>query len=230
MIGNITKGCNFKPLLKYLLEKERAELVASNMLGENYSELAAEFDLSCQLRPGVKQPVYHVSLSLDPNEKLSDRQWDELARKYLKGMGFEHSQFVAVKHRDRHHQHLHLVTSRVDLNGQIVPTYNDYYRSQKVIRPIEREYQIRQVPYSWEIPHRQQTRQEIELLNRTKDRSVRRYLQNSIDRILESRPNLTVPQFKEKLASHNISHQIHYSEPGNIQGISYHYEGVSYPG
>jgi len=90
------------------------------MVGENYHELAAEFNLSAELRPTVRRPVYHISLSLDPKEKLSDRAWEEVARKYLKEMGFENSQFVAVKHGDRQHSHLHIVTSSVDLNGKIL--------------------------------------------------------------------------------------------------------------
>ncbi len=230
MIGNITKGSNFRPLLKYLLEKEKAQLVSSNMFGRDYPSLASEFKLSIALRPNVSQIVYHVSLSLDPKEKLNNRQWDELARKYLKGMGFESSQFVAVLHKDRHHQHLHLVTSLVDLNGKIVNTNNDYYRSQKVIRSLEKEYKIRQVPCSWELDRRQQTRQEIELLNRTWEGSVRRYLQQTIDELVDYKSPLTVNGLLKHLEEHDVSHQVHYSSTGSIMGLRYSHQGVNFSG
>ncbi len=101
MIGNITKGSDFKGLLKYLFEKDKAELLCSNMVSDDYQSLALEFNLSLSLRQFLDRPVYHVSLSLDPKEKLSDRDWENLAHKYLKGMGFESSQFVGVKHSEQ---------------------------------------------------------------------------------------------------------------------------------
>ena len=188
-------------------------------MGENYSELATEFKLSTQLRPTVNRPVYHVSLSLDPKEKLSEGDWEEVAHKYLKEMGFENSQFVAVKHSDRHHSHLHIVTSKVDLNGKIVNTDFDYFRSQKVIRNLEREYGIKQLRSSWELDRRQQPQHEIQLLSKTWDNSVRRHLQKTVDEITDFQSPLTVPQLLKELGDRDISHQIHYFNDGNNKGI-----------
>ena len=226
MIGNITKGSNFKPLLKYLLEKEKAQLLSSNMAGENYLELAAEFNLSTQLRTDVDRPVYHVSLSLDPNEELSDRQWNEVARKYLKEMGFENSQFVAVKHSDRNHSHLHIVTSKIDLKGNVINTEYDYFRSQKVIRFIERDYNLRQVPNSWEIDRSQQTQQEIQFLKISRQPSVRRTLQETLDRV--SQKNFNMVELVENLSNEGIKVQTHQRD--DRLGISYQLNGIRFPG
>ncbi|MDJ0718843.1 MAG: relaxase/mobilization nuclease domain-containing protein, partial [Prochloraceae cyanobacterium] len=230
MIGNITKGSSFKPLLKYVLEKDLAQLLCSNMLGENYTELAAEFNLSSRLRPTVTRPVYHISLSLDPTEKLSPHDWEEVALKYKEQMGFKNSQFVAVLHRDRPHDHLHIVTNRVDLDGNIVNSSYDYYRSQKVIRDLEREFLIRQIPCSWEVPHRQQTRQEIEKINRTGNKSVRRHLQKTIDHLVENNSPLTLSQLLKHLEERDIDHHVHYSPTGALQGLSYSHKRINFAG
>ncbi len=230
MIGNITKGSNFKGLLKYLLSKDKAQLLVSNMLGGDYHELSAEFNLSVSLRPTVARPVNHVSLSLDPGEKLSDRQWSEVAHKYLEQMGFADSQFVAVKHSDRHHKHLHIVTSQIDLDGQVVNTEYDYFRSQTVIRNLEVEYQLKQLQSSWVVNRRQQPRREIELLNKTWDKSVRRHLQTTIDSVVKHNSSLTVPQLLQKLHERQINHQVHYSDNATVRGLSYSYNGINYSG
>ncbi len=230
MIGTITKGSNFKGLLKYLLSKEKAQLLDSNMLGGDYHELSAEFNLSVSLRPTVARPVYHVSLSLDPGEKLSEIQWSELARKYLDQMGFGDSQFVAVKHSDRHHKHLHIVTSKIDLDGQVVNTQYDYFRSQTIIRNLEVEYQLKQLQSSWVVNRRQQPRREIELLNKTWDKSVRRHLQTTIDSVVKHNSSLTVPQLLQKLDERQINHQVHYADNATVRGLSYSYNGINYSG
>ncbi|MDJ0719023.1 MAG: relaxase/mobilization nuclease domain-containing protein [Prochloraceae cyanobacterium] len=230
MIGNITSGTHSKPLLKYLLEKEKAKLLCSNMFGNDYQTLAAEFKLSQSLRPDIKQSVYHVSLSLDPKEKLNARAWKEVAQKYLEKMGFKNSQFVAVLHRDRDHDHLHIVTSKIDLDGHVVNSSYDYFRSQTIIRDIEREYLLKQLQSSWECARHQQPRHEIEVLNKTWDNSVRRHLQKTLDEIVDFNNRLTVPQLLKELGSHQISHQVHYADTGAVRGLSYSYNGINYSG
>jgi len=85
--------------------------------GETPKELSAEFKLSRELRPNLNRVVYHSSLSLPPGENLNDQQWKEVANKYMSHMGFDGSQFVAVKHQDTEHSHIHILASRVRLDG-----------------------------------------------------------------------------------------------------------------
>ena len=200
------------------------------MFGKDYQTLAAEFKLSQSLRPDIKQSVYHISLSLDPTEKLKERAWKEVAQKYLEKMGFKNSQFVAVKHRDRSHSHLHIVTSKIDLDGHVVNSSYDYYRSQTIIRDIEREYKLKQLQNSWECARHQQPRHEIEVLNKTWDNSVRKHLQKTLDEIVDFNSRLTVPQLLKQLDERQISHQVHYANTGAVRGLSYSYNGINYSG
>ncbi|MGK7917825.1 MAG: relaxase/mobilization nuclease domain-containing protein, partial [Prochloraceae cyanobacterium] len=137
------------------LEPERSLIVPQQTyLTHQY---AYQFNRVAAQRPEVKRPVYHVSLSLPPGENLSDEQWKQVAQRYLSERGFENCQYVLVRHNDRTHEHCHIVTSRVSLDGQVVDIAWDYYRSQEVIRPLEQAYNLTQVQNSWEIDRSQQT-------------------------------------------------------------------------
>ena len=68
MIGKQVKGRGFNGCLSYLLGKEGAELIGGNMLGESARELASEFSVSRNLKPGVSRVVYHSSLALSPGK------------------------------------------------------------------------------------------------------------------------------------------------------------------
>ena len=110
------------------------------MLGQNAKELASEFSISRQLRPNLSRVVYHASLSLPPGESLSDSQWSEVSMRYMEGMGFKGAQFTAVKHTDTNHAHIHIIASRVRLDGSVVSESHDYRCSETHIRGLEKEF------------------------------------------------------------------------------------------
>lgn len=232
MIGNISKGRGFRGTLNYLLEKEQGELIGGNMLGQTARELAAEFKLSRQLNPTIKQPVYHVSLSLPHPERLDDEKWNEIARDYLQQMGFTDNQYVVVRHSDRSHDHIHLVAARGRLDGKCVSDWQDYYRSQKAIRCLEQKYQLEVVAPSWEVERRGLTKGQFEqqrwetaaqLISETSPTtSVRQSIQDNADQmILEC---TTPEQFIEKMNNAGVDVQLRTRRDGSISGISYSYE------
>ena len=66
-------------------------------------------------------------------------------------MGFTNNQYIAVKHTDQeNHEHIHLVTSRVKMDGSVVSDSWDWIRSQDVIRKLEKDFELESVPSSWE--------------------------------------------------------------------------------
>lgn len=148
MIAKQTIGKAFRGCLNYLFGKEGMERIGSNMLGQTPCELTAEFLDSCRLNPKVSRAVYHVSLSLQPGETLSPKQWHRLALDYLQGMGFTDNPYVVVAHHDTAHEHIHLVASRIRNDGTTVSDSWNYRRSEKLIRQLERQYQLKPVPQS----------------------------------------------------------------------------------
>lgn len=181
MIGKQKKGKGFRGVLQYALEKEGATLIGGNMLGTTPRDLAHEFGISRQLKPRLGRAVYHCSLSLAPDEHLTDEQWEEIVQRYLQEMGFltknldesslENSQFIVVRHVDVEHEHVHLIASRIRLNGTVVSDSHDYRRSEQAIRQIEKIYELQPVACSYEFEPDQVaqpriTRAELELSQR----------------------------------------------------------------
>lgn len=149
MIPVIYKKPNFLDTLKYVLGKDDAAIVDTNMMGTKPDEFNQQFLTIKYTNKAVKRQCAHLIISIAhrPNyhEHLSDSQYSYVAREYLKDMGYlpkeessvgATSQFVAVRHHDRHHEHLHIIASRIRLDGSLVNDSYDYFNSQVSTRRI----------------------------------------------------------------------------------------------
>ncbi len=100
---------------------KNAERVGGNMSGNDPRELSREFSAVRQLRPDIGKPVWHCSLSLPPCERLSAEKWEAVAADFMQHMGFDQNNtpWVAVRHQDTDKDHIHIVASRVGLDGKV---------------------------------------------------------------------------------------------------------------
>ncbi len=86
----------------------------------------------------MQKPVWHCSLRLAPEDPVqSDERLTTIGRQYLEGMGFHDTPYLIVRHGD---DHVHLVASRVRLDGTCVDKSWDYYRSNRLVHALEREH------------------------------------------------------------------------------------------
>lgn len=228
MIGKQIKGKSFRGLLNYLFGKEGAKQIGGNMEGNNPRELADEFRFSRQLNPKVSRAVYHASLSLPHQESLDDETWHEITQKYLQAMGFDMNQYTVVRHVDREHDHIHIVASRIRLDGTTVADSWDYRRSEAVIRKLEQEYNLQSVQPSWEKDKHSPTTGERRQLARTGEESVRVKLQRSLDQATHNFP--TMSELIERTQQQGINVRVGYTRTGKVKGISYQLDGVAFSG
>lgn len=218
MIGKQTKGRGFRGALNYVLGKEGAQLIGGNMLGENSKELAAEFAETRKLRPNVKRAVYHASLSLSPGESLTDNEWRQVSTDYMNKMGFGNSQFVVVKHTDTHHSHVHIIASRIALDGKVVSDSKDYQRSEEVLRGFEKHYALYRVSPSREVRQQSMSRGETQTHSPTKLR-----LQTLIDESTFDHPSMK--EFFSRLAASKVEAIPNIAKTGHVSGISFRIDG-----
>ena len=61
--------------------------------------------------------VFHASLNLSPEDKLTDEQLCVIAQEYMECMGYGNQLYIVLKHKNIDRKHLHLVSLRVDENG-----------------------------------------------------------------------------------------------------------------
>ena len=87
---------------------------------ENVLALVDEFDAVEKLRnqsidsEKKIKPVFHAMLSLKPGESLTSDQWQTAVRTYMTDLGFTDTNlYVAVMHKDKDHEHVHIVANRI---------------------------------------------------------------------------------------------------------------------
>jgi hypothetical protein len=238
MIGKIVKGKTFGGCVKYVLGKEKAYLLDTNLLSPLGNDLKQsipgairELNRSKDWNSRVKVVCAHHILSVPPAEKLSDEVWREIIPKYLERMGFTENQYIAVKHQDTDHNHVHIIASRIKLDGELVRDSWDWRKAETVIRELEKEFGLQPVECSWEVKRDRAnlTRGEQKQKERTGDEPVKVRLQDAIDLSI-SNCNGSLSKMVKLLSDLEIETAIRKTRNGIIQGISFKLDGVSFPG
>ena len=229
MIAKLVKGGGFRGALEYDLEPEKGVLLDTNMAGETPRELAAEFGAIRELRPGLGKAVFHASLSAAPGEQLTDEQWREIGQEYLAGMGFTDNQYVISRHTDTEHEHIHILANRIGYDGQVVSDGHDYPRQERLMREIEREYDLHEVAPSQEAERHAPTKGEIEQSIRTGAPSTRQRLQALCADAAQGCASFTA--YVERLADLGVDVLPTVQQHGaKLSGLQYSLDGVTMKG
>jgi hypothetical protein len=128
-----------------LVMKDRAEVLLYNKCFGNQKELVEQFTDVRQLNSKLSKPVFHIALSLDPEDQLRKDKLMEMCEQCAKEMGFENNQYIAVYHHDTNHQHLHIIANRIGFNKRTVSDSNSYQKVANYCRKMELKYQLKQV-------------------------------------------------------------------------------------
>jgi len=239
LIDNKIKGKSFSGCVKYVMNQPGAEMLDTNMSGRNPNEIIAEFQLGRLLNSNVKNIVFHASMSAAPGEELSNDKWKALARDYLKGMGFDDNQYIAVRHHEpeesgKHdHAHVHIVASRVKLTGECVSDSWDYQRSNILMKELESQYDLVPTPHhlsnqkerhnarkgEMQLLYKQQRQFEEGSRDTPAQPSARMKLQALIDGFTAQPTTMT--NLIEQLQSTGVEVRIRQTRNGVIQGISF---------
>ena len=240
MIGKQVKGRDFGGCIRYVLEKESAERIGGNLLGETAQEIAAEFNTFRSLNVRLNVVVYHATLSVPAQERQTDGQWRTIAHDYLQGMGFGDCQYLIARHNDQQHDHIHIIASRIRLpDGKTVSDSWDYRRSETLIRELEQEYNLSPTPSSHDRLERAPTTGEMRKFRREQqafeqgDRPdyptlpIRTTLQTLISQV--SHHTSTLPHLITQLQSQGVEVRLTQTK-ANQWGISYRFQGQQFSG
>ncbi|MBE9036950.1 relaxase/mobilization nuclease domain-containing protein [aff. Roholtiella sp. LEGE 12411] len=84
MITKVKANKSFRGTTKYVLDKEKAKIIGGNMYGQSTNELVEQFTLSAHLNPQLKDPCYHLMLSIPKNDRtLNDDELANLSQRHL---------------------------------------------------------------------------------------------------------------------------------------------------
>lgn len=228
MIAKAVKGKGFRGALEYDLREQKGHLLDTNMAGDTPRSLAQEFGSIRALRPNLTKAVLHTSISIHPDERLTDEQWKQVAQAYLDGMGFAECQYVVTKHTDTEHPHIHILANRISMSAEVVSDSHDYKRQEKIMRRLEQEYGLRPVELSNEVNKKTLSKGEVEHVMRTGEPSVRMRLQELVDNAIKGEPSLS--DFASRLAAYGVEIRLNEAKTGRISGISFALDGVAMKG
>jgi Relaxase/Mobilisation nuclease domain len=84
MITKVKANKSFRGTTKYVLEKEKAKIIGGNLYGKSTNELVEQFTLSAHLNPQLKDPCYHLMLSIPKSDRtLNDDDLANLSQRHL---------------------------------------------------------------------------------------------------------------------------------------------------
>lgn len=229
MTGNQIKGKGFRGALRYNLEKVDkgvAEILDHSFASTSERTIMKEMQMVKVLRPNLQKYFYHTSINFPPEEDLSNQKMKQIGLDYLEANGFTQHQFIMFRHYDADHPHLHILVNRIGYDGSVVTDSNDFARSEKVLRELEKKYKLTQVMPSKEAKLRAITKDELEMAKRTSTPSHKMKLQSIIRRILQDKPGLTTQEFIKALHNNRVTVLFNQASTGYVSGISYGYDGV----
>ncbi|MEG4243613.1 relaxase/mobilization nuclease domain-containing protein [Microcoleus sp. Pol10_D6] len=242
MIGKITKGSDFAGLTNYILSKEKSQLLCTNLAGSTPQEFWQQLEATTLLNPNVSYPVCHTSISfaIEDTPKLSSNTLLTVVDATRKGIGLDSCLYFAATHGDRKHFHLHLAASRIDVEGNCVSDWHNFYRLEKTLRSLEEELDLKKIKCSWEVEHTAPSTGQERRKRREKEEFSQGLRQtpltpSAVEKIqatiaISIEPGKNLNQLFADLKNENIFPRLKVNSDGQILGISYLADGVAIKG
>ena len=136
-------GYNFKKV-----EKGEASILLAQGLYQNkegtytmaevFPDMQALIPEECR----TKKMVFHCSLNPHPDEKLSNETLMQIAKEYMEELGYGKQPYIVFKHNDIAREHIHIVSLRINGEGEKINDKFEKRRSKKITDTLERKYNL----------------------------------------------------------------------------------------
>lgn len=149
MVAKISIGSSLYGALAYngkKINEGKGKLLVTNKIFDDGTgkvdiyQTVEDFKCCMPLQVRTEKPVIHISLNPHPDDKLTDVELADIARKYMEKLGYGSQPYMVYKHEDINRHHLHIVSIRVDENGKCLDNAYNFHRSKAITREIEKEY------------------------------------------------------------------------------------------
>lgn len=206
---------NIKTLNDYLrlghkdepkLENERViNFFTLNMYADDLETATQEMMYTASLNTRSKCSKYmHLVLSLSEGEKSDLDTWKKIINDYVKEVGMENHQVIAVQHNDNGKEHFHLIINRIDTKKHTrVNDYKLYYKLQKFDEKIEEKYSLKQFDHKSD----QKIDYQQSALNHAKDIEKKSEHQTFLSYLLEHKDDIlkanSWKELQEKLSQYD---------------------------
>lgn len=151
MVAKINTGSSMFGALAYNQEKVdngEAKVLFSNkmLLNEDghfsIGECMRSFEMQMPVQLSTQKPILHISINPHPEDVLTDQQLADIAREYMRKLGYGGQPYLVYKHTDIDRHHVHIVGLRVDESGRPLNDKFEHRRSKQITRELEKKYNL----------------------------------------------------------------------------------------
>jgi Relaxase/Mobilisation nuclease domain len=132
------------------VQKGRAELIGGeNFIKEpqqlNYDEKLFHYNRLITLNENGYKPVLHVFMRFNRVDTIDSFGMQRVAQAYMEDMGYGGQPWLAYRHRDTLHPHLHLVSTTIRADGTRIPlTLALLEHSRELTHQLEKQFDLDQ--------------------------------------------------------------------------------------
>lgn len=200
-------------------EKDAVVVLKQNLVGKNPKEISNEFQIiqNMNVKCEKKTLSFILSPTIEDGRKLTDKQFGEIAERFIKEMNLTNHQAIAFIHKDKSHRHLHLYSNRIDFYGK---TFSDSFIGKRA------NYSAEKVAKSMGLKTVKDVQNEKLFLFK----NLRSEIQNIHKHILSEYRPKTFDDYIQKMASKNIQVIPSINKGGKLQGFRFEYKGVNLKG
>ena len=98
------------------------------------------FEPYIALNSHVRKPVIHISLNPSPKDILSEEQMTVLAQEFMEKFGYGNQPYIVWLHEDIKRKHMHIVSVRINEQGEKIDHNREAIRAQNICREMEVKY------------------------------------------------------------------------------------------
>ncbi len=221
MVAKISIGSSLYGALCYngeKVNKENGRILGSNKIiipvdgKADIGQMAENFRVFMPKMGKTKKPVLHISLNPHPDDKLSDQDFEILAREYLDKLGFGEQPYVIYKHEDIDRHHIHIVTVNVNEEGKRLNQDFLYRRSKKITTELEEKYHLHKA-------QREKISPDTPITKVDPSGDIKRQVANTVKMVGMRYKFQTMGEYNAVLSLYNIRCE---QTDGRVNGREYH--------
>lgn len=221
MVAKISIGSSLYGALAYNSEKinkEEGRLLGANKIilpadGQiDIGRIAENFREFMPMMGRTKKPVLHISLNPHPDDKLTDQDFEILAREYLEKLGFGEQPYIIYKHMDIDRHHIHIVTVNVNEQGKRLNQDFLFRRSKKITTEMEEKYNLHKA-------QREKITPDTPIKKVDPSGDIKRQVANTVKMVGMRYKFQTMGEYNAVLSLYNIGCE---QTDGRVNGREYH--------
>ncbi len=221
MVAKISIGSSLYGALAYNGEKMNES--HGRVLGANKIVLPADGDIKIGAMADnfkafmpkmgkTKKPVLHISLNPHPDDKLTDQDFEILAREYLDKLGFGEQPYIIYKHEDIDRHHIHIVTVNVNEEGKRLDQSFLFRRSKKITTELEEKYNLHKA-------QRERVSPDTPIMKVDPNGDIKRQVQNTVKLVGMRWQFQSIGEYNTILGLYNVKCEM---TDGKVNGREYH--------